>query len=220
MVRRADGNWMGYSYEWNASQTQAQLVELNGKNVDINGQIWHYPSRAECLTCHTAAAGGSLGVEALQLNRTITYAATGRTANQLDTYDAIGLLSAPLDAGLKSDALVTPDAAVALEQRARSYLHANCANCHRPGGTTQANMDLRYDTAFADMGVCDVAPQNGDLGIINARLLVPGEPNRSLLLERISRLDSTRMPPSSSNVLDTDGIALVGDWIAAISNCN
>jgi uncharacterized repeat protein (TIGR03806 family) len=220
MVRRADGSWAGYSYEWNASQTQAQLVELNGKDVDINGQTWHYPSRAECLTCHIAAAGGSLGVEALQLNRDLTYAATGRTANQLDTYDAIGLLSAPLDTGLKSDALVTPDAMVALEQRARSYLHANCANCHRPGGTTQASMDLRYDTVFADMGVCNITPQNGDLGVTDARLFAPGEPSRSLLLERISRLDSTRMPPSSSNVLDADGIAVLSDWITTISSCN
>jgi len=204
IVRHADGSWAGYSYEWNAGQTQAQLVELNGKDVDINGQIWHYPSRAQCLGCHTVAAGGSLGVESLQLNRTIIYAATGRTANQLDTYNAIGLLSVPLDVGLKSEALATPASAVALEQRARSYLHANCANCHRPGGTTQANMDLRYPTAFADMNVCDVLPQNGDLGITDARLLSPGEPARSLLLERISRLDNTRMPPSSSNVLDPE----------------
>jgi len=220
MVRRADGSWAGYSYEWNAGQTQAQLVDLNGKDVDINEQIWHYPSRAQCLACHTVAAGGSLGVEALQLNRSITYTATGRTANQLDTYDAIGLLSAPLDVGLKSEALATPVSSIALEQRARSYLHANCANCHRPGGTTQANMDLRYRTAFVDMNVCDVLPQNGDLGIADARLLSPGEPARSLLLERISRLDNTRMPPSSSNVLDPDGITLLSDWITAKNNCN
>ena len=220
IVRKADGSWAGYSYEWNAAQTQAQLVELNGKDVDINGQIWHYPSRAQCLACHTIAAGGSLGVEALQLNRSITYAATGRTANQLDTYDAIGLLSAPLDTGLKSEALATPAAPVALELRARSYLHANCANCHRPGGTTQASMDLRYGTAFANMDVCNVLPQNGDLGITDARLLAPGEPARSLLRERISRLDSTRMPPSSSNVIDINGVSLLDDWITAIGTCN
>lgn len=220
IVRKTDGSWAGYSYEWNAGQTQAQLVDLDGKDVDINGQIWRYPSRAECLACHTVAAGGSLGVEALQLNRTITYAATGRTANQLDTYDAIGLLSASLDTELKSEALTTPMSMAALEQRSRSYLHANCANCHRPGGTTQASMDLRYTTAFADMNVCNVLPQNGDLGITDARLLAPGEPAQSLLLERISRLDSARMPPSSSNMLDPDGITLLSDWIMAIGNCN
>jgi len=116
--------------------------------------------------------------------------------------------------------LATPDSSAALELRARSYLHANCANCHRPGGTTQANMDLRYDTPFADMGICDVMPQNGDLGITDARLLAPGEPARSLILERISRLDSARMPPSSSNKVDPDGIALIADWITTVSSCN
>jgi uncharacterized repeat protein (TIGR03806 family) len=220
MVRRDDGSWAGYSYEWNASLTDAQLVELGGKDVSIDGQTWHYPSRAECLSCHTNAAGGSLGVEALQLNRNQTYPVTGRTANQLDTFNAIGLLSEPLDPDLKNAALTTPDSPDAIKLRARSYLHANCANCHRPGGTTQANMDLRYDTAFAEMGICGVTPQNGDLGITDARLFAPGEPARSLLLERISRLDSTRMPPSSSNMVDPDGIALIADWITAVSSCN
>ncbi|MBT8117219.1 MAG: PQQ-dependent sugar dehydrogenase, partial [Gammaproteobacteria bacterium] len=169
VLRRADGSWAGYTYEWNASRTDAQLVDLDGKDVVIDGQTWHYPSSAECLACHTLAAGGSLGPEALQLNRTYTYPSTGRTANQLDTFDAIGLLSAPLDPDLKSTALVTPDAQAALELRARSYLHANCANCHRPGGTSQASMDLRYDTPFTGMGICNAVPQNGDLGITDAR---------------------------------------------------
>ncbi len=220
IVRHANGSWAGYSYEWNADQLDARLVDLGGKDVDINGQTWHYPSRAECLACHTVAAGGSLGVEALQLNRTLTYAATGRTANQLDTFDAIGLLTAPLDPNLKNFALVTPDSGATLETRARSYLHANCANCHRPGGTSQASMDLRYDTPFVAMSICNATPQNGDLAITDARLLAPGEPARSLLLERIRRLDSTRMPPSSSNILDNSGIALLHDWIASISSCN
>jgi uncharacterized repeat protein (TIGR03806 family) len=220
MVRRDDGSWAGYTYEWNPSRTDAELVDLNGQDVVIDGQTWRYPSRAECLACHTEAAGGSLGLEALQLNRDLTYPGTGRTANQLDTYDAIGLLSSTLDASLKDTALATPSSSVTLALRARSYLHANCANCHRPGGTTQASMDLRYDTVFADMNLCDVLPQNGDLGIADARLLAPGEPARSLLLERITRLDANRMPPASSNVLDAEGISLIGDWIASIPSCS
>jgi uncharacterized repeat protein (TIGR03806 family) len=219
MVRHGDGDWAGYTYEWNPSLTDAQLVEAGGKDVVIDGQTWHYPSRTECLACHTDAAGGSLGVEALQLNGELTYPTTGRTANQLDTFDAVGLLGAPLDPALKDEALTAPDSAATLDERARSYLHANCSNCHRPGGTTQAGMDLRYDTAFDQMGICDVVPQNGDLGITDARLLVPGDPARSLLLERIKREDNTRMPPLSSNVVDTEGVALISDWILGIGGC-
>ena len=80
-MRHPDGDWAGYTYEWNAQRTDATLVQ-GGKNVGLGSQVWRYPSGNDCLTCHTTAAGFALGVEAAQLNHDFTYAATGRTANQ------------------------------------------------------------------------------------------------------------------------------------------
>src|SRR5207249_1359813 len=77
-VRHADGEWGGYSYEWNDAQTDATLL-ASGKVKQVGAQSWTFPSRSDCLLCHTSAAGRALGPEVGQLNGSITYPATGRT---------------------------------------------------------------------------------------------------------------------------------------------
>ncbi|MCA9637413.1 MAG: hypothetical protein KC420_15410, partial [Myxococcales bacterium] len=63
------------------------------------------------------------------------------------------------------------------------------------------------------------APRSGDLGIADARLLAPGDPQRSLILARMRSLSSTRMPEIGSAVVDEEGAALVEAWIASLSAC-
>ena len=46
-MRHPDGVWAGYSYEWNAQQTDATLVR-GGKQVTVGGQTWIYPSEGQC----------------------------------------------------------------------------------------------------------------------------------------------------------------------------
>ena len=96
-----------------------------------------------------------------------------------------------------------------LGERARSYLHTNCSQCHRPGGPTTSNMDLRYSTALANTNACDVAPSLGDLGITDARLIAPGAATRSVLIARMSRRDAHGMPPVGSAQVDAEGAALL-----------
>ncbi|HEU4617919.1 MAG TPA: PQQ-dependent sugar dehydrogenase [Gammaproteobacteria bacterium] len=220
-MRHPDGGWAGYTYEWNAAQTDAALVE-GGKTADIGGgATWIFPSEDDCLVCHTAAAGFVLGVEAAQLNHDFTYPSTGRTANQLETLDAVGLFDAPLGPASAQPKLPDPfDAAAPLGDRARAYLHSNCAGCHRPQGPTGVALDLRYSTALAETGACDAPPQAGDLGLgADARLVAPGAPDRSVLLARMSRRDANGMPPLASAVADAAGAALIGDWIASLAGC-
>ena len=38
---------------------------------------------------------------------------------------------------------------VAAARRARSYLHANCSFCHRPGNELRATLDFRFDRSVA-----------------------------------------------------------------------
>ena len=219
-MRHPDGVWAGYTYEWNATATQALRVR-GGKVANINGQMWTFPSEGECLQCHTAAAGFSLGLETAQLNGDLTYTATGRTANQLTTLDSIGVFTSPLPASVDVlPRLIDPDDTTAtLDERARAYLHTNCAQCHRENGPTPSNIDLRYTTTLNMTNACETTPQNGDLGIGNARIIATGDSARSVLVARMNRRDVNGMPPLASHIVDADGVMLINDWIDNLTTC-
>jgi uncharacterized repeat protein (TIGR03806 family) len=214
-MRHPDGVWAGYTYEWNPAQTEATRV-TGGKTVAIGNQNWIFPSEAQCMQCHTQAAGFSLGLETAQLNGLLTYAQTGRNANQITTLNAVSVLSPPVTANPPAYANPT-DANRTLTERARAYLHTNCANCHRPQGPTPVALDLRHNTALSQTGTCDVAPAAGDLGIANALIIAPGESARSVLLARMSRRDANAMPPIASNMRDAAGEQLISAWIDSLT---
>jgi uncharacterized repeat protein (TIGR03806 family) len=217
LMRHTDGTWAGYTYEWDDAQTGATRV-VGGKARPVGAQTWLYPSEAQCMQCHTQAAGRALGLETAQQNGDLTYPSTGRTANQLDTLDHIGVVSLPDDPTTYPaypDPLGTSGT---LEQRARAYLHSNCSQCHRPGGPTPTSLDFRYATALSATGACN-DPSQGNLGIANAKVIAPGAPDRSVLLQRMKRLDVYRMPPVGSLVVDPTGVQLVSDWIQSLATC-
>ncbi len=214
-MRHPDGIWGGYTYEWNAAQSAATRV-VGGRTVPINGQDWIYPSEAECMRCHTQVAGYSLGPETAQLNGDHVYPQTGRTANQIETLNEINVFSPTIGANPPEYADPT-DTSVALNDRARAYLHVNCANCHQPQGPTPVALDLRHDTALPDTGTCDSLPVAGDLGIPDARIIRPGNSAQSVLYARIARRDVNAMPPLGSNVRDTVGENLMETWIDSLT---
>jgi hypothetical protein len=81
-------------------------------------------------------------------------------------------------------------------------------------------MDLRYATSLAATNTCDVVPQDG-LGLPNARIVAPGAPGSSVLLERIdTRTPGVAMPPLASNLVDDQGVQLITDWITGMAACN
>lgn len=218
-ARQAQG-WRGFTWRWNAEQTDGVLVE-GAVDEEIMGpdgpQTWHYPSPAECDQCHTDVAGKSLGWRSAQLNRSVDY--PRGTANQLAALDRAGYLELP---AAPEDLPAWPaiaDPAAPIEIRARAYLEVNCAMCHQPDGPGNAQIDLRFETPFAQTGLCDVAPGQDDLGIEDARLIAPGAPDRSVLLRRMQTLDAHRMPPIGSTVVDAAGVDLIRRWIEQINAC-
>jgi hypothetical protein len=174
------------------------------------------------MLCHTSAAGFALGPETAQLNMDHTYPSSQISFNQLETLDHVMMFTSPLPGPASGlPALVDPaDTSASLDDRARAYLHTNCAQCHQPGGQTPSEMDWRYTTLLSDTNACDVMPLEGDLGVTNARLIAPGDAARSLVINRASRRDNNGMPPAGSSLVDTTGITLLTAWINGLENCN
>ena len=225
LMHRADGDsgagvWEGFSYEWNDDQTEATKVPA-GKQKFIDGQLWTYPSGPQCSECHTFAAGNALGPETAGLNWDIFYEVTGNTANQMKTLDAIGMFDMPLGDVAVQPSMPDPfDTAAPLEDRARAYLHANCSHCHRPGTGNSSSLDWRYQTPFENTGSCDVAAGLGNLGLgPDARLIKPGDADLSVIVERMERRGAGQMPPLATEIVDSDGLAVVTAWIDSLESC-
>ncbi|MEX0670484.1 MAG: PQQ-dependent sugar dehydrogenase [Pirellulales bacterium] len=110
LLLKEAGEWAGYSYRWQEDQQDAVLVEAGGtdrtftvRTADlathpdgVRTRSWRYPSRAECMVCHSRAANFVLGLSTVQLNRDFDYlAALGpghAPDNQLRALEQAGLL--------------------------------------------------------------------------------------------------------------------------------
>ena len=258
-LTKQQGEWFGYSYLWNDEGTEGTLVERAGLDREFtiktaNGerkQKWRYPSRSECMVCHSRAANFVLGLSDLQMNRDHDYG--GVTDNQLRTLEHIGLFKVNWAEELRSRLreegrqkgltdqqaddyvkaqtpkgdpptlalapahyrkLVDPyDAKADLDTRARSYLHANCAQCHVEAGGGNAQMELGFTTKAEKMRILDVAPVHHTFDIPDAKLVAPGIPERSVLLQRLTHRKAGFMPPLATVLVDQAAVDLLRQWI-------
>jgi len=215
--------WEGYAYVWRGSQAEADLVTAGADlafdvpDATAPGGVrqvsYRVPSGAQCAGCHTAAAGSILGVRTGQLNHDRAFGAV--VDNQLRAWNHVGLFDRDIGTHTALPRITAPsDAGATLSARARAYLEVNCAQCHRPGGPTPVDLDLRLETARADMRAVDAASV-APMGLSNEARIRPGARASSALWERMRRTDATRMPPVSSRVVDPEGEALIGAWIDA-----
>jgi uncharacterized repeat protein (TIGR03806 family) len=224
LVRDASGAAYGVTYKWRADNSDADLLadslleELTVRTATgtTRKQTWYYPSQTDCIRCHTPAAGYVLGAKTRQLNGELIYAATGSSDNQLRTWSHLHMFDAPPDeAKLASLDRMVPltDHSAPLEARVRSYIDANCAQCHRPGGV-HALWDARYDTLLAGASILNAASLNR-IGIAGAKIVKPGDVAHSVLLGRVDTLDpANRMPPVARNRIDSTAVEAIGQWIA------
>lgn len=224
LVRDSAGGVYGVVYKWRKDGSDADLLGasqtenflIRSASGDVRQQTWYYPSRKDCLTCHNAGAGGILGVKTRQMNRQFTYP-SGVTDNQLRAWNHIGLFTPALEHEALGDlpALAAPnDASRTLDDRARSYLDANCAQCHRPGGTV-ADFDARYDTPLEQQGLID-APVLIDQGIDRPRVISPHDIWRSIVYMRMNTTGDIKMPPVARETIDHRGVQLLNAWITGM----
>lgn len=212
----------GLSYRWGTNTTNATLVPDGGMTetnfVRDNGvtrtQVWHFPGRSECLLCHTRADQGGLALSfnTPQLNRDYNYATTN--VNQLRALSEAGYFTAPVSNLHSLRRLAAPDdEAASVESRARSYLAANCAPCHQPGGNGLGHFDARFFTPLSAAQIVR-GPLRNTFGDATNQVIAPGSLAHSMMFSRISNPDpSRRMPPLGSTVLDPGASALLSRWI-------
>ncbi len=220
-VLHFDGrDWQPYTYAWDEAQADATLVEARGAerlftvaDPEAPGgrreQRWTFHARATCAGCHIVSWPRYLqGFNDLQLGP------------QADRFRRLGILPArPALSGGPEE--TTPirnpyDRAEDLALRARSYLHVNCAVCHRPGGGGTSQMDLRRDKPPPNTHALGVRPALGTFGIEDAYILAGGDPSRSTLFYRMAKSGHGRMPYVGSSIVDREGLDLVARWIESL----
>lgn len=232
-LTKQQNEWVGYTYVWNDDQSDATLVAKEGldreftiKTADGSRKLpWHYPSRTECMVCHSRAAAFVLGLSTAQMNRAHDYG--GTVENQLSVLERIGLFpglgeedrkrirEAPKTAPVeKYERLANPyDPEEKLEARARSYLQTNCSICHVEAGGGNAQMQLEFTTAIEKMKVIDEVPHHDKFGLPDARLIAPGSPERSVLLHRVAMRGRGQMPQLATTQIDKPAVQMLTEWI-------
>ena len=226
LVRDTNGAVYGVTYKWRADNSDADLLtnsltEAVAITNSVEGvgyiQNWYYPSPADCLSCHTAVANYVLGVNTRQLNGNFGYS-NNVSDNQLRALNRAGLFYPAIDESeipaFDQLSSVT-NLSAPLVARARSYLDANCAQCHRPGGTG-ITFDARFDTPLTNQNMINVAASLS-LGYDNAKIVAPSDIWRSVLYDRMNTVDPTiKMPPLARNTIDTNAVQVMADWINSL----
>ncbi len=242
VIVKQQNDFAGYTYVWNAAQTDAELADKAGADIKLaDERPWRIPSRAECMMCHSREANFSLSLHESQLNHGDQLArwerlglvrtepppprgrrggeGGGRFARAPDqpeqrTAVASSLLPRSPNRLRKFSAANDPQATP--EERARSYLAVNCAHCHTLNGGGNSAMNFDWLMPLERMRAIDEPPQHGDFGLPNARVIAPGAAGRSVVIPRIAIRGPGQMPPVGTRAGDPDGVRVLAEWIATL----
>lgn len=228
LIHQEDG-WIGLPYIWNEGQTEARLSLAGGRLavswIDDDGELVRHdsyivPNANQCKGCHRPEGRrmAPIGPRAAQLNR--DYAYVSGVANQLAHWARIGLLAGAPDPAESPRMPVWDDPSTgSLDERARAWLDINCAHCHNPEGPARTTgLDLSYgqdDPTLLGVYKYPVAAGRGSGDALFG--IVPGHPERSILMVRLRSVDpGVMMPELGRTLIHEEGVALVEEWIAAM----
>lgn len=216
--------WQAYPYIWNEEQTEAyydpagdtrEVKYVNGSGKKITTP-YVIPNKNQCKGCHLKGdAIVPVGPSARQLNAVVLV--DGASKNQLQYWEESGVIAGlPASTDLPRGIVWDDPSSGSLNDRARSYLDANCAHCHSrqgPANTSGLFLDV-YENDPAHLGV-NKSPVAAGRGAGNLKFdIVPGEPNKSILVYRMRTNDvSIAMPEIGREQIHREGLALIEEWI-------
>lgn len=207
-VLHFDGYWRGYSYQWNEDQTDANLVGKEGLDTVVHGQSYRFPSRSECIRCHGSNFNRPLAFFPGQMNRD----------GQLEWFKSLGIVDDKFVEMADAQPLVDPSRNdEPIELRARSWLHSNCAHCHKVSGGSGLTAQMNIAVPTSQLELVDHRPNRGYFGLDGASQIEPGNPYRSILYYRVATKGAGHMPMVAAQTIDEEGVRLVHDWIRSMS---
>lgn len=222
--RQANDEWLFATYRWTEDGSDAVLVSDKGARRVAEsrpGVAYDLPGVVECRACHESGLAPILGFSTIQLSGDRDPDALHSLPPDPGSLDLDELLRRGWIRGLPQAVTSRPpriQAASATERTALGYLHANCSNCHNSRSLI-ANLRLsfvvRADGTPEALGSAVGQPSHyHPTGTTIERHIVPGDPDASLVITRISnRGNSRQMPPMDSHLVDADAIALLSRWI-------
>ena len=102
---------------------------------------------------------------------------------------------------------------VSIATRARSYIYSNCAQCHVGAGGGNSQMHFEWNKSLAEMKIVGEQPLHGLKGIADGKLIVPGAPERSVLLHRMNTRGTGQMPIIATHSVHEQAVDVIGQWI-------
>jgi len=228
MVKTQNG-WDFAEYVWNDAQTEAFLETTeDGGYTEVNwlkdGQErfvnYRIPAKQQCVICHTNDFETlPLGIKPQNINSMLSY--DDGSNNQLQKLIDFGYLEDALPESILT-VVDWKDASKSLEQRAKSYLDINCANCHIDGGQGDYRViRLGYsDTVNNDenAGVC-VDADTPIPGLMGQKHIAPGDPENSIIYYRMSVTGDQpyKMPQFGQSLVHTEALVVLEEWINSIN---
>jgi uncharacterized repeat protein (TIGR03806 family) len=230
ILLRQNAGWIGLPYVWNEEETEATLrlagtmlaaswIDAAGEGVDHEYLV---PNANQCKGCHRVEEDSfqPIGPKARYLNKDFAY--PEGSENQLAHWTRVGILDgAPAPDTVARVPVWDDPASGSLEDRARTYLEINCAHCHSEGGPARTTgLDLTWGAHEpVKLGVYKFPVAAGRGSGDRLYGIVPGKPDESILIFRMTSLDpGVMMPELGRRLVHTEGVELLREWIAAMAD--
>jgi uncharacterized repeat protein (TIGR03806 family) len=233
LVRDAE-SWVPLTYVWNDAQDEA-FRENIGDAIDVTftdasgveqERTHIVPNTNECRDCHgTMENLDTLGGRTRMLNMDHDTGDGAGAVNQIDQLAELGLLDEEPAVASERETLVDPFGDASVSDRARAYMDSNCGSCHRPdrGEASQSGFLLAYEHTDpetddpSNWGVCKVPTSAAGANCGLSFDVVPGNPDRSILICRVeSEVAKVMMPPLGRTLVDEPAAALLREWITEL----